>query len=653
MTRSAILPLLLLGLLPAVPRGPALAAGGGHPFVPGEVIVKFTRPAGARDMAALRAGIGGRRIRSLGPRTELYRLKGLRVKDAVAKYRGDPHVEYIEPNYIVTASGVPNDYYFPQLHALQNTGQLGGTPGADIHAVPAWDVFTGSSGVLIGVIDSGVDYLHPDLAANMWTNPGEIPGNGKDDDGNGYVDDVHGYDFRNHDGDPMDDNGHGTHIAGTIGAVGNNVQGVVGVNWTVRIMALKFLDASGSGTTAGAIEALNYAVKMGARITNNSWGGAPFSQALLDAIDAAGAAGDLFVASAGGGGADNDLDPEYPASYASASIVAVCGTDADDNLAGFSAYGATSVDLAAPGADILSTYPGASYSFYSGTSMATAHVTGVVGLVWGRFSALGPLEVKDRVLETVDVLPALAGKCLTGGRVNAYAALTALPLVTAAATDVEPDKLNPGAKGGWVTVYLELPEGIDPSGVALETVRLNDAVPAVVARCRLEDWNHNKVPDWTFKFERGSVAGVLPEGDSVPVTVTGEIPETARFTGTDVIRVSEEAVTGTGRSEVAGAGATAARLPQEMRLHAASPNPFHGATRIRFDLPEASAVRLRVFDLRGRMVRDLADTAYPAGTHTVTWDGRDAIGERAASGVYFCRLEAGGRVRIVRMVVGQ
>ena len=195
---------------------------------------------------------------------------------------------------------------------MHNTGQNGGTPDADIDAPEAWDIGTGSTDVVVAVIDTGVDYTHPDLAANMWVNPGEIPDNGIDDDGNGYDDDVYGYDFCNYDGDPFDDHYHGTHCAGTIGAIGNNSEGVAGVNWRVKIMALKFLDATGSGWTDDAINCVEYSIQMGAKLSSNSWGGGGFDQALKDAIDAAGQAGMLFVAAAGNGGSDNDISRHIP-----------------------------------------------------------------------------------------------------------------------------------------------------------------------------------------------------------------------------------------------------------------------------------------------------------------------------------------------------
>src|SRR5262249_50556939 len=239
----------------------------------------------------------------------------------IERLRNNPRFVYVEPNYQYTIDATPNDPLYPQLYAMHNTGQTGGTAGADIKAVNAWDVFTGDPNLKVGIIDTGIDYNHPDLIDNVWTNPGEIPGNGIDDDHNGYIDDVHGYDFANGDGDPFDDNGHGSHCAGTIAGTGNNGIGVVGVNWHAKIVAIKFLNAGGSGSTDGAIAGVRYAIAVGVRLTSNSWGGGGFSQALLDAINAAGAANQLFVAAAGNASQNTDVTPSYPASYDSPYII--------------------------------------------------------------------------------------------------------------------------------------------------------------------------------------------------------------------------------------------------------------------------------------------------------------------------------------------
>ncbi len=353
---------------------------------------------------------------------------GVDVEEASSILNSNPQVEYAEPNFIVSAAEtIPNDPRFDELYGLNNTGQTGGTPDADIDSPEAWDIQTGSSDVVIGVIDSGVDYSHPDLVNNMWTNPGEIPDNGIDDDGNGFVDDYFGYDFVNDDSDPFDDNGHGTHVSGTIAAEGNNGTGVTGTSWDGQIMALKFLGADNRGSYFDAIQAIEYATMMGADLTSNSWRGYGFSEGLRNAIAAAGEAGQLFIAAAGNETNDNDSDfRAYPASYDLDNIISVAATDDRDNLAGFSNFGATSVDLGAPGVDTLSTIPGGGYGFKSGTSMATPHVAGVASLLLAEEPGLSPEEVKNLILTGVDPLPDLEGRTVSGGRLNAFNSLSEL-----------------------------------------------------------------------------------------------------------------------------------------------------------------------------------------------------------------------------------
>ena len=410
-------------------------------FVPDEVLVKFRSetPAGERD--ALERDVHGRLIRTFS-RIGVRHLKlegGRRAETAIARLRQSPRVVYAEPNYIVHADLTPNDPRFGELYGMRNTGQTGGTPGADIHAVNAWDIYTGDPNMLIGVIDTGIDYNHPDLVDNMWTNTAEANGTpGVDDDHNGYVDDIHGYDFFNGDGDPFDDHFHGTHCAGTIAGRGNNGVGVAGVNWRARLVAIKFLNNGGSGTTDGAIQAIEYAIAVGVKFTSNSWGGGDFSQPLLDAINAAGVQGQLFVAAAGNAATNTDIVPFYPSGYNTPYVLSVAATDASDNLASFSNYGPTTVDLAAPGVDILSCQPGGGYQLLSGTSMATPHVAGVVGLAWGRFPGLTNLQVKDLILRSVDVKPSLNGRVLTNGRLNAFMTIS------------EPDSIPPGAVSNLV-----------------------------------------------------------------------------------------------------------------------------------------------------------------------------------------------------------
>ncbi len=353
---------------------------------------------------------------------------GVSIESMLGIYRNNANVLYAEPDYRVRIATIPDDPQFSDQWDMHNTGQLGGTVDADIDAPDAWDLSTGTGSTIVAVIDTGVDYLHPDLAPNLWTNPGEIPGDGIDNDNNGYVDDIHGYDFFNDDSDPLDDHGHGTHVAGTIGAEGNNATGVAGINWGVQIMAVKFLGADGSGSTSDAISAVRYAVDNGAQISNNSWGGDPYSQAMYDAIRDARDEGHIFVAAAGNGnfiglGVDNDATPFYPASYDLENIVAVAATDRNDQTAVFSNYGSASVDIGAPGVDILSTTRGGGYGLSSGTSMAAPHVTGALSLVRDFDPTLSPQEIIDRVLFSADPIDSLDGITVTGGRLNVAASL--------------------------------------------------------------------------------------------------------------------------------------------------------------------------------------------------------------------------------------
>ncbi len=405
----------------------------GREYVPGELLVKFkgTPPPG------ILAVVGARRLKTF-PRTEVehWRLgPGMDVDEALKVLRGPAFagvVEYAEPNYIVHAHNFPNDPLRSELWGMHNVGQTGGTPRADIDALAAWQLQTDSSTVVVGVIDTGIDYTHEDLAANIWINTAELEGDpGVDEDLNGYVDDVRGWDFFNNDNDPMDDNGHGTHTAGTIGAIGNNGIGVAGVAWNVTLMPLKFLGANGSGTTADAIEAVEYAAWFGVPITNNSWGGGRKSKALENAIKASGS---LFVASAGN---SRSSRVQYPAGYNLDNILSVAATDDQDGLASFSSYGSNWVDLGAPGVDTLSSTPNNTYGLKSGTSMAAPHVAGTAALVLAQNSALNPTELKAQILDNVEPLSSLQGITVSGGRLNARGAV--------GADELPPDTTPPAA----------------------------------------------------------------------------------------------------------------------------------------------------------------------------------------------------------------
>ncbi len=436
----------ILALLALASVGPAANAGPRHAadsprldrpsVVPGQLIVSFRRGVAVAGRRAALARAGTHSVRTLGsPSVMLVSVKPQVAGRALGLLRGDARVRYAEPNTTVSIdadASPPSDALFGKQWALSNTGQLVdfsfGTRGADIGALRAWGVTTGSDAVTVAVIDTGIDASHPDLAPNIWLNPGEncagCRNDGIDNDGNGYVDDWRGWDFVNNDNDPFDDNGHGTHVAGTIGAVGDNGIGVAGVSWNVKLMPLKFIGADGSGDVADAVRAVRYATAMGAEVSNNSWGGDDYSPALADAIAEADAHGSLFVAAAGNESNDNDASPRYPSGYDLPNVISVAASDANDQIAYFSNHGRASVDLAAPGQSIYSTWPGNGYRSMSGTSMAAPQVMGAAALALAAHPGAGAASLKALLLRTVDHPSGVAGQTATGGRLDAGAALT-------------------------------------------------------------------------------------------------------------------------------------------------------------------------------------------------------------------------------------
>lgn len=468
---------------PAVPDNATLA---GADYVAGEILVRYregTVGAAAAGAAPLIAGaveveqlrLGGRRQRPRGettaatsaPEIVLHRLQlppGLSVPAALDRLREHPGLLYAEPNYIVrraVAIAPPSDPSFPKQWGLNNTGQalhgdrgpITGTPGVDIGALEAWGIASGDGSKVVAIIDSGLDYNHPDLQENLWNNPGETGldslsrdkrSNGVDDDGNGRIDDWRGWNFIANSNAPLDDDidGHGTHVAGIVGARGNNGIGVAGINWQIQLMPLKFLDSQGNGTIANAVAAIHYAVANGADVINASYthtNGVILSE--RDAIAAAGNPGGvLVVAAAGNSGTNNDLSPFYPASYPLDNILAVAATDPNDSRASFSNYGVTSVDLGAPGVNIYSatrqilcSKPGQydthycddlqGYAYISGTSMAAPMVSGAAALLWNRYPTFSYLDIRNILLGTVDPVPAMSATA-SGGRLNLGRALT-------------------------------------------------------------------------------------------------------------------------------------------------------------------------------------------------------------------------------------
>ncbi|NPV82338.1 MAG: S8 family serine peptidase [Candidatus Aminicenantes bacterium] len=440
-------------------------------YVPGELLVKFKPKVGKQMAISVLDTIKPKVVNYLGQEMaftdwnpELRArssflgdpyLVHLRVPDEIGTektieiLKNNPNIEYAEPNYILKALDViPNDPYFPLQWPLRR-----------IDTTLAWNLFTGTSNVVVAVIDTGIDYNHHDLKLNIWINTKEIPNNKVDDDKNGYSDDYYGWNFYHKNNNPIDDswNGHGTHVAGIIGAKGNNNLGISGIVWNIKLMALKIMDSMGYTTNDRVVKAIDYAYMNGAKISNNSYGGLPYSQAVHDAINRSNGHGHLFIAAAGNDSADNDSNPVYPASYNSPNIISVLATDYTDNLASYSNFGANTVHIGAPGGtasseyperDIFSTFPGNQYVYNFGTSMAAPHVTGTAALLFGKcYPYVSHTQVRRRILEKVDYLSSLNGKCVTGGRANAYKALYDQEAPNS------PSNLS-GIPTGWTTINL-------------------------------------------------------------------------------------------------------------------------------------------------------------------------------------------------------
>jgi len=441
-------------------------------YMDGELLVKFKSGVAAASSAAVHKAVGATVVQkyALVPNLERIKLpKGLSVKDAITTYMSTPGVIYAEPNYIARKlSVVPDDTYFGDQWALRNLGTYaGGTYGADIRAVDAWSVSIGDHNVVVAVLDTGVDYTHPDFVGNIWSNTGETScTDGIDNDHNGKIDDCRGWNFVtcdefvcdefddkgncvsescdkpvSGDNDPMDEDGHGTHVAGIIGATGFNTMGITGVMMRVRLMPVRVLNAQGEGTYGDMAAGIDYAASNGAKVINASLGGSEISSALYDAISAANTAGVLLVAAAGNDGTNNDAAPVYPASYNLPNIIAVAATDQNDRRVAFSNFGPASVHVAAPGVYILSTvptwWPDASgygqLDYMQGTSMAAPHVSGLAGLLWSYYTYFNHLQIRGTILRNVDTyldnkpnLETLRDYVWSDGRINAYRAMWSL-----------------------------------------------------------------------------------------------------------------------------------------------------------------------------------------------------------------------------------
>ncbi|MGI9102249.1 MAG: FG-GAP-like repeat-containing protein [Terriglobales bacterium] len=400
--------------------------------VPGQMLVKYR--AGLEPLSKLLNDRHAAQVKKQfrgTPGLQLIELRDdQRLTAVLSSYRSNPAVEYAEPNYVISLlDSAPSDPDFAQQWALRNVGQLLGKAGADINASAAWNLTKGDGNVVVAIIDTGIDYKHPDLAPNIFQNTADCDANGIDDDGDGYVDDCYGINTSAHTSDPLDDYGHGTHVAGIIGAAANNGLGVVGVNWNVKLLPCKFIDSRGYGTVADAVECLDWLRVLKQRginivASNNSWGFPFYSQALADAVKAQEDAGILFIAAAGNDFETNDLVPVYPASLSYGNVITVAATNRFDELASFSNTGRWSVHLGAPGEEIFSTLPGATYGYETGTSMAAPFVTGVAALLKAQDPSRDWKTIKNLLLSAGDSLPALRDATITGRRLNAFASLT-------------------------------------------------------------------------------------------------------------------------------------------------------------------------------------------------------------------------------------
>jgi subtilisin family serine protease len=410
-------------------RGERATAASAARFAPDHILVK------TENISALTAEnrqVGARVKRDAEDGVSVVTLpEGLPVEEALGRYEDVPGVEYAEPDFVMREerSGpmLPNDPRFSGQWGLRNPGTGGGVVDADIDAPAAWSKTRGTSAAVVAVVDSGNDVGHADLESNIWVNPDERPRNRADDDRNGFVDDVRGWDFHNGDGTlyhGFAEDDHGTHVAGIIAARGNNGVGIAGVGWRVKVMPLKFIGPGGGGYVSDAARAIDYAVKNGADIVNVSSGCDDcFSRTLLGAIRRADRAGILILTTAGNSGGNNNSLRHYPCRYDSRNVLCVAATNRRDALAGFSNYGSATVDLGAPGVDVPGTVPRGGYARYTGTSQAAPHVAGVAALVETKYPGLDAAGIRARIMRSVDKKSSLAGRTVSGGRLNASKAL--------------------------------------------------------------------------------------------------------------------------------------------------------------------------------------------------------------------------------------
>ena len=592
-----------------------------------ELLIKFRDAVTPERIAAFMADFGLEVIRAyrIIPNCYYVRISGEQSVGEKARSLLDlPEVELVEPNMKNSIDATPNDPGFKGLFGMHNTGQTGGAVDADIDAPEAWDTGTGNNNVLVGILDSGVDYDHPDLAANMWVNPGETPNNGIDDDNNGYIDDIYGWDWAFNDNAPTDYCGHGTHVAGTVGAVGDNGQGVTGVCWTVKMMALKYLDDEGSGSSSDAISAIEYAAANGVDIIQNSTGGGSFSATYKMAIENANV---LFVSSAGNDSKDTDVEASYPASYNSPNIISVAALDHNDYISTFSNFGATTIDLAAYGTNILSTKPGnvtdinfgvpgagldlQYYGVISGTSMSTPQVSGAAALLLSQKQDMSWLDLKDAILDNVDVAAAMLGRCVTHGKLNVNKA------ITAAGTGHDNPVFiiqNNGLKKLTVSSITGDKTWLTTSGYSGTPFDINSGF---FQQCQVNvDWNNAGSDPQT-----GTINIQSNDPDEPLVTVTVNINS-----GT---AVRERETT-----------------PFVYMLEQNYPNPFNPVTTINYSIPVRTQVRLSVYNLLGQEVALLVNETQEPGGFNVRFDA-----SALQSGVYLYKIETEQFTRTAKMLL--
>ena len=570
------------------------------------------------------------------------------------------------PDFRVKLTATPNDTSYASQWALENSAD------ADIDASQAWDYGTSSS-VVVAVIDTGVDYNHVDLEANIWTNTREVAGNGIDDDGNGYTDDIRGWNFVSNNNNPADDNGHGTHVAGTIGAVGNNGIGIAGVAWSVKVMALKFMDATGSGNLSDAVAAIDYARVNGAKVINASWGGGGFSSLLQSAITRFQNAGGVFVAAAGNEGANNATTPSYPANYP--NVISVAASTSTGTLASFSNYG-TNVDIVAPGQNILSTIPGNRYTSYSGTSMASPHVAGAFALLWGQSPTLTATQLVSLVMSNTD---AVLTNRTQYGRLNVGKAAAALAASTGNDT-ISPYVLNAvfnQASGGITSVDVTFSESVMPSTMvasAFEVTGPNGSIAVTsVAFVSGNVWRvsfANQTAPGTYTVvvlptirdaagnllnqDRDTASGE-PVEDRYTATATLSVPTTRNYSANGPVALTDATSTRVGTTTIAINVADSFTI-NDLNIAISIDHTYVSDLRIRLIAPDGTSVQL--INRRGgasdnvRVTLDdeatasLATAAVLNGTYRPerllsAFDGKNSAGTWRLEIVDAARLDAG------------